>query len=356
VGASAGTLYLYDPDRDSFRLRADDGANEPEHNRDTVCGEQLIGCLLDGDQDVVTAWCGDRDPGGPSHTPPAEKACIAVRWRGQLLGALVVHAPGAFSGADLDVLRRFAEHAATALRNARVVRSLQDINDLKDAVIGVAAHDLRGPLTHLTGYLELLIGALGPLDGRRATWLRIIEESVERMGDLIDGILRYRRLGPDSRRERQECCLNKLVAEVVADSETSAAERSQELDLETTPHEVTVTGDPVLLREAIRNVVSNAVKYTPARGRVSVRTSLSNTTCVVTVEDTGPGIPQEERERVFRPFVRLASARDQEGLGLGLSLVKTIIEQHGGRVTLGDAAHGGSVFTIVLPAIEEPAP
>jgi signal transduction histidine kinase len=113
---------------------------------------------------------------------------------------------------------------------------------------------------------------------------------------------------------------------------------------------VVVTGDALLLREAIGNLISNAVKYTPQEGQIIVRTDMEADEIVVTIQDSGSGISLDDQQGLFRPFTRLPSAGTERGAGLGLSLVKTVIERHGGHVTVDSALGQGTIFGIHMPA------
>jgi signal transduction histidine kinase len=112
---------------------------------------------------------------------------------------------------------------------------------------------------------------------------------------------------------------------------------------------VPVSADATRLRQAIANLIDNAVKYTPAGGRAIVRAETLNGDAVLTVSDSGPGVPAAEQPRVWDRLYRGDASRTQRGLGLGLSLVRAIVEAHGGRVALRNAPEGGAVFELRLP-------
>ncbi len=277
---------------------------------------------------------------------------VPVRWKDEFLGVLTVAAaaPRSFSRDDAEVLLLFAAQAAIAIRNARLVQSLRELNDFKDAVMGLAAHDLRGPLTHVAGYLELLGESLGPLNKKQTKWLQTIRDSVSRMTELTGGILHYQRLTAQGELKRDHCDLNQVAAAVKHEHDTAASEKSHVLRLHTGDRPVVVSGDELLLKEALGNLVGNAIKYTPAGGRITIRVGSGAEEAWVEVQDSGPGIGQEDRARLFGPFTRLPTEDTQPGLGLGLSLVKTIVERHGGRVTLESTVGEGSTFGFRLPA------
>ena len=126
-----------------------------------------------------------------------------------------------------------------------------------------------------------------------------------------------------------------------------AIERHIDLGLDETGP-APVIGDGTMLREMIVNLVDNALRYTPAGGTVTVKLAAIDRECVLTVTDTGPGIPAKEREQVFERFYRIAGATE-EGSGLGLAIVREVVENAGGRITLGDGAAGGLVVEVRLP-------
>ncbi len=150
--------------------------------------------------------------------------------------------------------------------------------------------------------------------------------------------------------ERQPCDLNRITQQAIADFETAAARKSQQVTFQPNADPAIVTGDALLLREAIGNLISNAVKYTPQEGQITVRTDRGADEIVVTIQDSGSGISLDDQQGLFRPFTRLPSAGTEHGSGLGLSLVKTVVERHGGRVTVDNVLGQGAIFGIHMPA------
>ncbi len=354
-GAS-GSFYVYHPEQDLLERGVYVGPYEDPGDRWLRSGEAFAGRVLEvGDAVIVNepSSAENRD----SEDPPAPHLVtvgVPVRRQEEFLGVLTVEAesPRTFSAADAEQLGLLATQAAIAVRNARLVGSLRELNEFKDAVMGIVAHDLRGPLTHMAGFLDLLTTNLGDLDERQSRWLHIIKEAVGRMEELIRGILSYRRLTLEGEITLEPCDLNEILATVAAESEPLAVQKSHQLRVQQASEPLTVRGDGLLLREAVSNLVSNAIKYTPPGGRILLRGQTGDGEAGVLVRDTGPGIAPDDQQRLFQPFTRLDDAAAGHGVGLGLSLVKTIIERHGGRVSVESGVGKGSTFSVWLPAGE----
>jgi len=153
--------------------------------------------------------------------------------------------------------------------------------------------------------------------------------------------------------ERNKFDLNVLAQDTASYMEDMAAQKSHGLIIDLSSQPVWVYGNKIILREAIDNLVTNAIKYTPHGGRITIRTRMEDKDCVLEVEDTGPGIAPENHEKIFQQFVRLGTDGQEIGTGLGLSLVKLIIERHAGTVTIESSPGEGAVFSLHLPLFEK---
>ena len=212
-----------------------------------------------------------------------------------------------------------------------------------------AAHELRTPLTALKGGLEVALrAARSPREYREVLVARL--EEVDRLIQLAEDLLLVGRSGAEPA-SRSPVDLEQIALEALDIGAQLAQPRGVTLRMEV-GEPVTVLGDAAALQRAVRNLVENAVKFTPAGGLVEVNVDSRNASGVLSVRDTGPGIPPGDVERVFEPFVRLDAARDREsgGAGLGLSIARSIVTAHGGTLTLESALGRGSRFTIHLPA------
>ena len=245
--------------------------------------------------------------------------------------------------------RREAEQAQKLL--AYQNKQLVEIDTLKDEFVSSVSHELRTPLTSITGYVELLLEDEGSEEKRG--YLSIVDRNAQRLLGLVSDLLFTARL-QDGRLEleREEVDLTGLVVHAV-DSARPRAEGS-EIELVVETEEVgRVLGEEARLAQLLDNLVSNAVKFTPQGGRVTVRLSGGDGVARIEVSDTGIGIPDEERERLFERFFRSQTAleRQIQGTGLGLYISKAIVEAHGGRIGVHSTEGEGTSFVVELPTI-----
>lgn len=211
--------------------------------------------------------------------------------------------------------------------------------------IADAAHELRSPLTALRLQLQLLDRA--PDQNARLEAREWLGAAVERAVRLAEQLLALARNDPQEKADFAVFDLSDAVAEGIKDSHSLAVARGIDLGLDAEPH-LMLPGDREGVRTLVRNLVDNAVRYTPAGGSVRVRSLATTDGAVVEVADTGSGIPPSDRVRVFDRFYRRLPAREG-GTGLGLAIVKAIAERHGAQVTIDDAAGGGLRVAVIFP-------
>jgi two-component system OmpR family sensor kinase/two-component system sensor histidine kinase QseC len=209
-----------------------------------------------------------------------------------------------------------------------------------------AAHELRSPLTALKLQLQLL--ARAPDEAARSQALVKLNDGVDRATHLIEQLLTAARTDPnDTTIVVQPTDLAELVRHEIADVFFLAQERRIGVELDAPDH-IMIAADAAALRILTRNLLDNAIRYTPAGGAVHASVAANGGETSLTIEDSGPGIPENERERVFDRFYR-RETNEQPGSGLGLSIVKNIVEQHGAWIELGAAAQGGLKVTVLFP-------
>jgi signal transduction histidine kinase len=206
------------------------------------------------------------------------------------------------------------------------------------AFVADAAHELRSPLTALKLQLQLLDRA--PDQAARAQALAKLNDGVDRAGHLIGQLLTAARTDPaDTAMVLAPTDLAELTRHAIADVFDLAQTRRIEIDLDA-PEHLVIAGDAAALRILTRNLLDNAVRYTPEGGAVHTSISANEKQASLVIEDSGPGVPEQDRKRVFDRFYR-RELNDQTGSGLGLAIVRNIVEQHGARIELHTSPHGG---------------
>jgi two-component system OmpR family sensor kinase len=210
-----------------------------------------------------------------------------------------------------------------------------------------AAHELRTPLTALN--LQVQLAERARTDEDRARAFERLRQGIRRATRLVQQLLTMARLDPDAAAAAPTAIdVGALVGSVVEDLRPLARERSVEVSASDSSAGATVAGTEDALRILFNNLVDNAIRYTPAGGRVSAATVQDGDSVEVSVEDTGPGIPEEERERVFDRFYRGQAAGDS-GTGLGLAIAAQVAEMHRGRIVLESGAAGGLRVRVRFP-------
>ncbi|MGC1387026.1 MAG: ATP-binding protein [Steroidobacteraceae bacterium] len=252
--------------------------------------------------------------------------------------AIEVQRRGVHSLTPIAVRSLPREVAPLVLELNRLLIRLHSAFEAQRAFIGDAAHELRSPLTAVRLDLQLLDRA--PDEAARLEARSNLGAAVERAIHLVEQLLTLARNEPrDEGGELSSVLLEDAASEGVADTHALALARGIDLGLDAEPN-VRIMGDRDALRTLVRNLVDNSVRYTPAGGRVQVRTAKTAQGAVLEVSDSGPGIGAADRERVFDRFYRRVGA-PEGGSGLGLAIVKAIADRHGARVSLADAPGGG---------------
>jgi two-component system phosphate regulon sensor histidine kinase PhoR len=283
---------------------------------------------------------------------PAIAELVAAALAGQRPAALQLSPP---RDPSRTIMARAAPTASGGSHG--VVLVLHDITELRRAdqirrdFVANVSHELRTPLTAIRGYVEALSdGDISSAESQQ--FLAIIERHTARMERLVKDLLRLARL--DAGQEALDvgtCETRALVHAVVADLAPAIEERSQRLDLAIAPGAETVRGDLAKLHDALRNLLANAITYSPERTTIQVAASPTAEGIGLIVSDEGPGIPEEDLTRVFERFYRVdkSRARDPGGTGLGLAIVRHLVELHGGIVRAENRPEGGARFTMILP-------
>ncbi len=279
----------------------------------------------------------------------------------RVMGVLFLEARRAdrFTKDVFQFIQMIATRIAVAVDNAQLytttlqqLAELQDLylqisqlEQLKTDMIRIAAHDLGNPLTSISGYIDLMIE--GGLTEQHQEYAKVIRESSARMKKIIRDILSLQRIEELAQGNMQDIVdLNVLVRDVFESQRYPATHKGQIMRLEAPDYQMNIQGDGAQLREAMSNLISNAIKYTPNGGEITIYLWEENDWFIFDVVDNGYGIPEDQQERLFQPFFRAKSqeTHDIEGTGLGLHLVQNIVERHKGRMRFQSVYGQGSTF------------
>lgn len=331
-GGTAVSLYTIADDGEVATLEGDSDAQPDAFARR---GFALRGALLDGARHRVAL--------------PIAGTTGNNEW------LLDLHLPpeAAFDENDVFALDLLRHYIGIAIQNVALFGELESqrasvikLNQLKDDLIAVLAHDLKGPLTSIIGFSELLRERL--VEGDEAVEAaRTIHDSALRLSHLADDTLTL------SRAEQGEIRLALDAVDVVAllGEIVSPLRRQRRIDIENRAENAHVPGDTERLRQVFENVISNAVKYSPEGEPVTISVSGDATEVRIAVSDRGIGVPEEEIQFLFDRFSRGSNAKGSaiKGTGLGLYLAGSLVRNHGGRIEVKSRLNEGSTFTVVLP-------
>jgi len=249
-----------------------------------------------------------------------------------------------------DVLARLDELNGTL---ARQVEALRLSDQVKSDFVSSVSHELRTPLASILGYLEILTSEeVGELTDLQSEFLDIIETNSHRLLTLIDDLLTLAGLENGKLAMRLEAFdLSELVYSGIQAERPALAERGLEIDLQLPADPVQINADTHRLEQVVDNLLANAIKFTPAGGRISVRLTEAEGLAELVVEDSGIGISPDDVGNLFERFFRAGSATEQAipGTGLGLAISKGIVEAHGGAIAVTSELGHGSTFTVLLP-------
>jgi two-component system phosphate regulon sensor histidine kinase PhoR len=256
-----------------------------------------------------------------------------------------------------------AANVATALTHARLfareremVHRLRDLDQAKSDFVASVSHELRTPLTSIRGYVEMLRdGDAGELDAEQQRMLEVVQRNADRLLALIEDLLTLSRIESGAFRvARIPVALDGVARATVEELRPQASDRGVELVADVAGEVPAILGDSAQLERVLLNLLSNAIKFTTDGGRVIVRVRPCGPAVQLQVEDEGIGIPEAEQARLFSRFFRSSTAQERaiQGTGLGLVIVKSIVEHHGGEIAVRSQPGVGTTFTVLLPAAE----
>jgi PAS domain S-box-containing protein len=232
----------------------------------------------------------------------------------------------------------------------RDITHYKKLDSLKSEFVSTVSHDLRAPLTLLRGYATML-SMVGEMNEQQHDFMGKILASVDQMDELVDNLLDLGRIEAGMGLNLKSTHINDVILEVIKTLRPQAVSKQIKLEEDLTKEMEPIEVDPTLLRQALTNIIDNAIRYTPAEGRVTVRAYQRDKQQLISVQDTGVGIAPTDQVRLFEKFYRIHRQEELSdgGLGLGLAIAKSVVEQHGGRISVESRLGEGSTFTIEIP-------
>jgi PAS domain S-box-containing protein len=293
---------------------------------------------------------------------PTEIVVLPLVTRDQAIGAMVLvsdlrpHGPGELA---LALAEDLAHRTATAIDNARLLREARDANAAKDRFLAILGHELRNPLSAAFNALQV-IERVRTWDARMERQVAIIDRQVRQLAKLVDDLLEVSQISAGKVALRREMVDLREVARRGVEAHTvEAGGRKQELMISAPSSPIWVAGDPARLDQIVENLLSNALKYTPPEGNILVEVRRQGQEAVLRVQDDGIGIEEPVLPRIFDLFTQGDQSLEHTrgGLGLGLPVVRDLVELHGGHITARSAgANRGSEFVVRLPLFWEAVP
>lgn len=238
---------------------------------------------------------------------------------------------------------------------ARAIQRESETMRMQSDFVAAVSHEFRTPLTSVRQLSELLVHGRVPSEERRNLYYNTLLRESGRLERLVEGLLNFGRMEAGARQYHfEELDAAKLVYRVVSEFTPQLEAQGRHIELSGSVEPLKIDADPEAISVALRNLVDNAIKYSPGKPVVWVDWGTQHQYVAIRVRDEGPGIPESERRRIFRRFVRgsAAAATNAKGSGVGLAMVRHIVAAHGGEITVSSKAGQGSVFTMLLPEVK----
>jgi PAS domain S-box-containing protein len=281
--------------------------------------------------------------------------CVPLAARGKMVGVITfisAESGRRYDPSDLALAEELAHRAGIAMENAWLYSEVRDADRRKDEFLAMLAHELRNPLAPIRNALQIMKqpGADGSVVERVR---EMMERQVQHMTRMVDDLLDVSRITRGKIELRKEVVdLASVVSRTVETSRPLIEDRHQELTVDLPPEPVCLEADPTRLEQVLANLLNNAVKYTDHGGHIWLTAEQQGSELILRVRDTGVGIAADMLARIFEPFVQSDRVlhHSQGGLGIGLTLVRSLVEMHGGTVQAqSDGPGKGSEFVVCLP-------
>ncbi len=283
---------------------------------------------------------------------------VPLQREGRIIGVIALNRKDGsdFERDDMEFVSRLADHAVISIENARLYEAVQKANQAKTEFVSVMTHELRLPMTSIKGYAEMMEMG-GDLNEKQLRFLEIIQSSIQRMSVQISDLSDISRIesGRLQMDIEEKVDFKSLVQEVISPLQAEIDNREHKLVVDIPDDLPYVKADPRRVQQVLTNLISNAYKYTPNGGTITIQTQNDAETITCRVKDSGVGMTEEEVEKLFNKFWRSEDAyvRDQPGTGLGLAITKNLVEMQGGEISVESKKGDGTTFSFTIPICPE---
>ena len=359
LNADTGSIMLVDEGNEELRMAAYFGLKPEEaDNAKVKLGAGISGWAAKNQEPLLLVNGLKDDTRFNKLVPRKEIKCSMVcplKAREKIIGVICLNSERTddfFKERHLKLLTIFATNAAMAIKDSGAYEKLKELDKLKDDFLANVSHELRTPLTSISGSIELISGEMmGTIPEPQKKILDIAKNSAERMVKLVTELLDYTRIGSGQLvLERKEADLVSLVKETIEESKPIAEKKKLELIFEYSGNPIILDIDPGRIKQVIVNLLGNAIKFT-VEGSVRADISEENRVVRVVVSDTGMGIDEVNKDKIFERFFKVENSleRDNAGFGIGLSIAKDIVLAHGGNICVDTGYNNGARIMFTLP-------
>lgn len=366
LGGNEGSIMLLNPDTNQLEVVSYEGPPiEPLINGKTDLGQGIAGRVAESREPLLIQDYDTKELGLPHHPERGiySSMCVPLLRYEELVGVLNLNETGGmrrFSDEDLQALGFFAEHAAIAIGNAKLfeqeretIARLEDLDRLKSEFVATVSHELKTPLTAIIGSAQTLTRRRDRMnEEQQSNLVSMIERQGNRLLRLVEDVLTAARIESGTPRLRRELIdLKDLATFVVESIIHSDVAEGRDVTVAAEPERPQVWGDVGAIQQIVSNLVENACKYSDPGTRVGVFVTELPDAALIQIADQGHGMSEEEIQTIFDRFrqVDQSSTRASGGVGLGLYIVKSLVDAHNGTIEVRSEPSRGSTFTVRFP-------
>ncbi|MDA3792402.1 MAG: response regulator [Elusimicrobia bacterium] len=356
TNAEGGSIGIFNEKEKKLVIKVSRGPDaEKSLGNEIKSGEKVSGWVIESKKPVLINGSLEKDKRFKNINSRGEITsgiCVPMIMRDKVLGTLnlkKIKEGNRFSKTDLQIISIFAQQAAFSVQNAYDYSNLLNLDKLKDEFLANVSHELRTPLQSITNACEILEKKHGT--GRLT---ELLKRNSKRMNKLIIELLDISKIENGSLDiSFKSFSVRDIVREVSEDVSPAAKEKDIVINHKISPEVKDIKADKDMIKRVLINLLGNSIKYCPEKSKVNIIAKKTKEGVEFSVSDNGPGIPAEEQKRIFEKFYQQKPGQSltekHTGIGLGLAMVKSIVNQHGGKVSIDSTQGRGAVFKFTLP-------